>query len=353
MGVIVPHTPMATAADFRHCRMVIRAGSKTFSAASRLLPGDMSDAACALYAFCRVADDAVDVDGGCMPAVAALQSRLDRVYAGRPNDHPIDRAFAETVALYVIPKTLPEALIEGLAWDACGHRRYVTLSDVYAYAARVAGAVGGMMSLVMGRREPDTVARACDLGVAMQLSNIARDVGEDARNARLYLPRQWLADEGIDPDAWLAAPVFDAALGRVVARLLAEADGLYRRADPGIDRLPFACRGAIHAARLMYAEIGAEVGRNGFNSVDRRAVVPARRKRELIGRAVAAWMMPRRMRPAPVLPENSFLVDAVTATHPPTDEAIAAARTLDDRIAWLAGLLVRLDAQDQVSRSRS
>ena len=87
-------------------------------------------------------------------------------------------------------------------------RRYETLQDLDAYAARVAGSVGAMMTLVMGQRAPEIVARACDLGVAMQLTNIARDVGEDARAGRLYLPLQWLREAGIDPDAWLAKPVF-------------------------------------------------------------------------------------------------------------------------------------------------
>lgn len=353
MRITTRRPPIATAADFRYCHAVIRAGSKTFSAAARLLPRSMADAACALYAFCRVADDAVDVDGGCMPAVLGLQQRLDRVYANQPDDDPIDRAFAETVAIYGIPQQLPEALIEGLAWDACGDRHYHTLSDVYAYAARVAGAVGGMMSLVMGRPEPETVARACDLGVAMQLSNIARDVGEDATNDRLYLPRDWMVEEGLDPADWMAAPTYTPALGRVVERLLAEAEVLYRRADPGIDRLPFGCRGAIHAARLMYAEIGAEVGRHRFNSVDRRAVVPGKRKRALIVQAVAAWMMPRPMRPAPVLPENRFLVDAVAEMQRPDAVHAAATQTLDDRMAWLAHILVRLDGQDQIARPRA
>ncbi len=90
-----------------------------------------------------------------------------------------DRVFADVVAKFSIPRELPEALLEGLAWDA-EVRRYETLQDLGAYAARVAGSVGAMMTLVMGQRAPEIVGRACDLGVAMQLTNIARDVGEDA-----------------------------------------------------------------------------------------------------------------------------------------------------------------------------
>ena len=121
-----------------------------------------------------------------------------------------------------------------------------------------------MMALLMGVRTPEGLARACDLGVAMQLSNIARDVGEDARMGRLYLPQAWLVEAGIAPDARLAAPVFSPALGAVVRRLLDAADALYRRVDAGVARLPLACRPGINAARFLYAEIGHEVARSGF-----------------------------------------------------------------------------------------
>ena len=132
-----------------------------------------------------------------------LKDRLDRACRGLPKPYPVDRAFADVVARFAIPEAIPEALIEGLEWDAEG-RRYETLSDLYGYCARVAGTVGVMMTLVMGQRSPDIVARACDLGCAMQLTNIARDIGEDARAGRLYLPLSWMREAGLDPDEWLA-----------------------------------------------------------------------------------------------------------------------------------------------------
>ena len=109
---------------------------------------------------------------------------------------------ADLMRRCAIPAALPEALLEGLAWDAEG-RSYETIDELFDYAARVAGAVGVMMALIMDVRSPQALARACDLGVAMQLTNIARDVGEDARLGRIYLPRQWLREAGIDADAWL------------------------------------------------------------------------------------------------------------------------------------------------------
>ena len=174
-------------ADMAACRALLKGGSRTFHAASKVLPRRVSDPAIALYAFCRLADDAVDLGDNRAAAVERLKERLDRAYRGQPMDQAADRAFADVVARFSIPREVPEALLEGLAWDAEG-RRYETLPELYAYAARVAGTVGAMMTLVMGQRTPEIVARACDLGVAMQLTNIARDVGEDARAGRLYLP---------------------------------------------------------------------------------------------------------------------------------------------------------------------
>ena len=246
--------------DMAVCRTLLKGGSRTFHAASLVLPRKVADPAIALYAFCRLADDAVDLGGNRGAAVERLRERLDRAYRGHPVNFPADRAFADVVARFSIPRELPEALLEGLAWDTEG-RRYETLSELYAYAARVAGAVGAMMTLVMGQRAPEIVARACDLGVAMQLTNIARDVGEDARAGRLYLPLSWLRDAGVEPEAWLAKPAFGSEIAVIVQRLLDAADALYGRATFGIEHLPRTCRPGIYAARALYAEIGRELER--------------------------------------------------------------------------------------------
>ncbi|HEV7439074.1 MAG TPA: phytoene/squalene synthase family protein [Methylobacterium sp.] len=293
----------------------MRAGSRSFHAASLLLPPSVRQAAYGLYAFCRFSDDAVDDAAAHTRArtVARLEARLARAYAGAPADSPADRALADIVSAHAIPRALPAALLEGLAWDAEG-RRYETLSDLQAYAARVASSVGAMMTLIMGVRDPAVLARACDLGVAMQLTNIARDVGEDARAGRLYLPVAWLRAEGIDPDAFLAAPESSPALARLVERLLAVADGLYARSEAGIPGLPLACRPAIRAARLIYAEIGREVERGGLDPVARRARVAGSRKTFLLLRA--AVPRPAAAGPsAPSLRETRFLVEAVLPDH--------------------------------------
>jgi 15-cis-phytoene synthase len=304
----------AAAADRSACRAAIRAGSRSFFAAGQLLPGDVREAAYGLYAFCRLSDDLVDEAAGPADrrdAVARLTERIGRAYAGQPADAPADRAFAEVVTTYAIPEALPRALIEGFAWDADG-RRYPDLDALQAYAARVAGSVGAMMALIMGARSTDALARACDLGAAMQLTNIARDVGEDARMGRLYLPLDWMAEADLDPEAFLADPRPSPALAGIVARLLAEADRLYAHADAGIEALPPRCRPAIRAASLIYAEIGRIVAAQGHDSVTTRARVGAGRKLALIARAT-------RPRPigsdlgAGVLPAAAFLIEAVAS----------------------------------------
>ena len=351
-------TTPTDAADLAACRALLKGGSRTFHAASLVLPRNVADPAIALYAFCRLADDAVDLGADRAAAVERLKERLDRAYRGLPMDRAADRAFAGVVARFSIPRELPEALLEGLAWDS-GGRRYETLPELCAYAARVAGAVGAMMTLVMGQRSSEIVARACDLGVAMQFTNIARDVGEDARAGRLYLPRGWLRDAGIDPEAWLARPVFTDAIAEIVQRLLDAADGLYDRATLGIEHLPRSCRPGIYAARALYAEIGRELERHGLDSISQRAVVSARRKLAVLTRTLALphaeWLPARKLAPAGQLDETRFLIEAVAAT-PLRDAARPAqvrTRPIADRRVWVIDLFARLERRDQLMRSGS
>ncbi|MEM1374240.1 MAG: phytoene/squalene synthase family protein [Pseudomonadota bacterium] len=300
--------------DMDACRAAIQHGSLSFHTASKLLPARVRDPALALYAFCRLADDAVDLGDDETAAVLSLQERLNLAYEGRPKNTPYDRAFAAMVEDNEMPRALPEALLEGLAWDALG-KEYQTLSGVFAYSARVAAAVGAMMTVLMGVRDGDALARACDLGVAMQLTNIARDVGEDARMGRIYLPRDWFAEHGVDVDAFLAEPLPTPEVRRMVRRLLAEADRLYLRAEAGMPSLPVSARPGIMSARLVYAGIGAQVRANGFDSISRRAVTTKRQKAGWVAMAVmrsalgAVMPQPATLYARP-LPEVAFLVDA-------------------------------------------
>ncbi len=340
----MPRAPdPGAAADLAACRAAIREGSKSFHAASRLLPDRVRGPVLALYAFCRVADDAVDLSPGKAAAVEALRHRLARAYAGQPAPMAADRAFARMVRVHDMPRALPDALIEGFAWDAEG-RRYADFEALTAYCARVASTVGAMMAVLMGVRDAGALARACDLGVAMQLTNIARDVGEDAAEGRLYLPLDWLADAGVDADAFLADPRPSSGIAAVTARLLDAADALYARSEAGIARLPRDCRPAILAARLIYAEIGAEIRAHGCDSVSVRARTSTARKIGLAARAMIRAPMLRAgdALAQPPLGSTRFLVEAAARAPAPG--------RLSERVTRVLSVFEALAARDRALR---
>ena len=334
--------------DLEHCRNVIRTGSLSFHAASKLLPTSVRDPALALYAFCRLADDEVDEGDHKGRAVLDLRDRLDLAYAGTPRNAPEDRAFTAIIEEFDMPRALPEALLEGLAWDAM-EQRYQTLSGVRDYSARVASAVGAMMCVLMRVRDAHALARACDLGVAMQLTNIARDVGEDARAGRIYLPTDWFDEASIDVDAFLADPSATPDIRRFVRTLLAEAHRLYIRSEAGIGSLPPAARSGIFAARYIYAGIGGAVRRNGHDSVTMRARTTKAQKIAMISkatmRAVGTSLLPQ----SPVilakpLPEVQFLVNAAAAGPARAD------RWKETRTGALLDVLTELKSREDASR---
>ena len=311
---------MIAPADLEHCKEAIRHGSLSFHAASKLLPAKVRDPALALYAFCRLADDAVDLNAHKAAAVLRLQERLDRAYAGRPFDAPADRAFAAIIEQFEMPRALPEALLEGLAWDAT-ERRYETLEELYGYSARVASAVGAMMCVLMGVRDENALARACDLGVAMQLTNIARDVGEDARERRMYLPTEWLDAAGLSAEDVFADPRPSKAIRAMVRRLVMDANRLYMRSEAGISALPLKARTGIFAARLIYGGIGREVQKAGYDTISTRAHTSKGQKLGWIVQAslrtgVSVMMPQSAVVYARPLPEVAFLVDAAARKTP-------------------------------------
>jgi phytoene synthase len=345
MPLFVRDSSFADPADLLACRQLLSHGSRSFYAASFFLPKRLREPATALYAFCRLADDAIDdCPDDHQLALAELRERLERAYRGCPIDNPADRAFAGAVEHFDIPRELPEALLEGFEWDADG-RVYQDLSGVYAYSARVAAAVGAMMAAIMGARSESVLARACDLGTAMQITNICRDVGEDARNGRIYLPLDWLREAGLEPETWLERPVFNEVIGDTVKRLLEIAGELYQRAESGIAKLPVACRPGIYAARLLYAEIGEEIARNGYDSVSQRAVVSGSRKMTLLGRAMAATPLPiKTARHAPPLEENRFLVEALAkAQSSPNKQSVG------DKVVWVLDLFQTLEERERAN----
>jgi phytoene synthase len=211
-----------------------------------------------------------------------------------------------------------------------------------------------MMAMVMGVRDAQLLSRACDLGVAMQLTNIARDVGEDARCGRLYLPLQWLREAGLEPEAWLERPAFNRELACVIQRLLARAEELYARSESGLAKLASSLRPAMYAARLLYAEIGHEVARRNYDSVNQRAVVPWRRKARVLADAMLAASTRSFSAAAPgALPEAQFLLRGPAFARgdlpvTPLESARERARwpRIEDRVVWLVDLFERLERSE-------
>ncbi len=274
------------------CRAWIKEHSKSFFLSSLLLPVRVRQGAWALYAFCRRADDAVDDEPSRSEAlrkVDGLRRRLESVYRqdAEAQDHPVDRAFAVIAQRYDIPRALPEALLAGMEMDARG-TSYDSEDELLGYCFRVASTVGLMMTRIMGCAADVAWLRAADLGVAMQLTNIARDVGEDARRGRVYLPLDLLEACKLSPQQVLDATRASAPLREAVCRLLARADAHYRAADLGVPLLPRSCRFAIRASRLIYSRIGDQIARNGYDSLTQRAHVSLPGKLVLVTRAAGA-----------------------------------------------------------------
>jgi phytoene synthase len=287
-------SPERLAADLAVCRAVIRERSRSFAAASRLLPRSAADAAVATYAFCRGADDDVD-DASSAAAGRArherTRERLARIYAGDEMDAPVARAFQWVVQRHGIPREEPDALLDGMDQDL-GEVRVPNVEALLLYCYRAAGVVGRMMSRIMGRSESAALRRAVDLGIAMQLTNVARDVGEDARRGRVYLPAAWLDEEqGSTAEVLALEPT--AGVLRTNRRVLALAERYYESGISGIALLPARCRPAILAAALLYREIGREVLRRGGDGVTSRATISSGRRAGLLATAlVGAWTSP-------------------------------------------------------------
>ena len=299
-------------ADRSLCDEAIFSGSKSFDAASRLLPREVRSASRALYAFCRASDDLVDEGQMGRASITNLRNRLDAIYDnGASLSLPCDRAFAAVVHAYGIPKALPDALIDGFEWDEDG-KVYNSLEDLLDYAARVASTVGVMMAIIMGCKDEHGFARAADLGLGMQLTNIARDIGEDAANGRIYLPFDWLRDAGIERSDLLAGTADQDAVGRLTARLLSAADSFYRKGLTGLGALPISCRPAIKSAAFIYRDIGREIVLNNYD-LTRRAHTSTVRKLALIARASSTPLQVGRVDPSEPDGSTAFLVRSARA----------------------------------------
>ena len=266
---------------------MIRDGSRSFAGAARLFPPQTREAATLLYAWCRHCDDQIDGETlGRRTAtglrrlrqerLATLMETTRRALDGEASSDAVFVAFQRVVTRYAIPERYPMELLEGFAMDVEG-RRYPDVTALRLYCYHVAGTVGLMMAHVMGVRDEWTFERAADLGIALQMTNIARDVVEDARDGRVYLPLDWLEQAGVPTDE-VFEPRYRAALAAVVVRLLDEADRYYASGNRGLPRLPFRCAWAVAVARDVYSAIGAAVRQRGATAWDERTIVPRRQK---------------------------------------------------------------------------
>jgi len=279
-------------------REAIQKGSKSFAAAAALFDAETRADAEMLYAWCRHCDDVIDgqtLGRGMSPVedaparLAALYAQTRAALAGEPPADPQFAAFQTVARRRQIPERYALDMIDGFAMDVEG-RRYQTLDELLDYCWGVAGVVGTMMALVMGVK-PDQLPilrRAQDLGLAFQLTNIARDIVEDARNDRVYVPRAWLAELGV-PETAVADPAYRGQVAVMAKRLVDAAEPYYASARWGLRDLPVRCAWAIAAARGVYRQIGLDVVREGDKAWDERVVVSGRMKawRALEGGVIA------------------------------------------------------------------
>lgn len=292
-------------------RRMIRRGSKSFSAAARLFDKSTRESAYMLYAWCRYCDDQIDGQNLGLGPAAACPASLAQIknlcretrhaLAGDTMTHPVFIAFQRVVQQHRIPHRYPLELLEGFAMDV-EQRRYANLEDTLLYCYHVAGVVGIMMAHVMGVRDQESLHRAADLGIAFQLTNIARDVMDDARVGRIYLPAGWLEHSGITAGE-MQHPKHRHTVCAAVRRLLLEAEPYYHSAAQGFPSLGFRSAWAVATARGVYRDIGRLVAKRGPDAWDRRAVVSRRRKmyRALQGgaQALAAVSLGRLRRQTP------------------------------------------------------
>lgn len=262
-----------------HAQTSIERGSKSFSRASKLFSKQTRQRAWLLYFWCRACDDLADgQDHGhgmssvpdAEKTVAAMRMMTARAHGGEQTGNPPFDAFGAVAQECHIPKYLADDMIDGFALDAKDWRPE-TEADLLQYCYHVAGAVGCMMAIVMGVPTSDnkTLDRACDLGLAFQLSNIARDIAEDDAAGRCYLPREWLKEARIDPENILD-PARGDALVILVNRLCDLAGDYEASARVGAANLSFRSRWAVLAAAGIYGDIARAVKQSNGASLDQR-----------------------------------------------------------------------------------
>jgi phytoene synthase len=266
-----------------HARLAIKHGSQSFSAAARLFDRKTRERAWLLYAWCRRCDDIADnqVMGGELGDQSDLDARLAHIrtltaqaFAGESTSDPSFDALGVVASEVGLTPQMAEDVIAGFALDAEDWRPR-TQGDMMRYCYHVAGAVGVMMAVVMGvdPEDSDTLDRANDLGLAFQLSNIARDIVEDDAAGRCYLPVEWLVEQDIEPGQH-TKPHHREELAEMAARLVTLVEKHEAAARVGAERLPFRSRWAVLSAARIYGAIGRKVRLRGTEAWNSRTYVP-------------------------------------------------------------------------------
>ena len=303
---------MSSRADIvEAARVSIARGSKSFAAASKLFDPATREKAWLLYAWCRRCDDIADgqdhghgmtILPGAPERLAELTAKTEAALAGEVVGDPAFDALRIVAAETAMPPAWPRDLIAGFALDAADWRPQ-TEDDLYRYCYHVAGVVGCMMAVVMGVAPDDdaTLDRACDLGLAFQLANIARDIGEDDAAGRCYLPAAWLREAGLSPGERLL-PEHRMALAPLARRLADRAAAFEASARHGTPTLSYRAAWAVLSAAAIYGAIGREVAARGAGAWDARVGTSKAQKIGFIMRA--AMQSARRARLYPRAPRD-------------------------------------------------
>jgi phytoene synthase len=282
--------------DAERCAEITRQNARTFGLAANLLPRSKRRGVFALYAFCRQADDIVDRGVAGDPRAAtelgAHRRALDAAVGGDARNE-VFRELVWTIAEFGVPSSLLYTVLDGVGCDL-QPARYSNWPELQAYCARVASAVGEMCTHVFGVQDAGDLPRALEharqLGLAMQLTNILRDVGEDARRERCYLPADDLARFGfVRADVLTNTRIGASAAWRDLMRFeVARARALYSAAEPGIALLARDAQQCTMACARGYAAILDVIERQAYDTIRIRAVVPTWRKASVLLRALTA-----------------------------------------------------------------
>ena len=286
---------------YRQCALLTRRYGTTYFWGAALLPAPQRRHVHAVYALCRLADDIVDAEGATSPtAVAATTRRLDdfaaafrAARAGEPTTDPVMTAVAHTVRSCGIEQERFDRFFGAMAQDLTA-TRYETWEDLLGYMDGSAAVIGEMMLPVLRPTSPAALGPARALGLAFQLTNFLRDVGEDLDRGRVYVPQEDLRRFGADPAARIASPQWKALMRFEIERNR----GLYAEASHGIPLLPAASARCVGAAQALYSRILERIEANGYDVFSTRARVPTWRKAALSAQVMVLGPPRRKAVPA-------------------------------------------------------